>query len=326
MLAGRRPGRRAVVAALAPADRHGDRARRRLRHLVAGARRDPPVRRARRGLHARRHPRAAHLAHRARGARRADLAELRDGDGGGGDVRHGLPVRRVGARRGVAARRRRSVAPGGRRGAGADRARAARRHRPQRLGHRRAGGGRRRRLRRASRAGAPGAALDRGRRARGARRAAPPARRRAPGRGATATRCDRCRASTASTSWRPRCAPPASTSRSTATAAAGAPLPAGVDLSAYRIVQEALTNTLRHAAASHADVTVRSADGQARARHPRRRARRRHRCRRARAAAGRGIAGMRERAAMLGGTLEAGPLPGGGGFRVHARLPLEPRR
>ena len=37
---------------------------------------------------------------------------------------------------------------------------------------------------------------------------------------------------------------------------------------------------------------------------------------------GRGIAGMRERATMLGGTLEAGPLPDGG-FRVHARLPLE---
>jgi signal transduction histidine kinase len=38
--------------------------------------------------------------------------------------------------------------------------------------------------------------------------------------------------------------------------------------------------------------------------------------------AGRGIAGMRERTAMLGGTLDAGPLPDGG-FRVHARLPLE---
>ena len=37
---------------------------------------------------------------------------------------------------------------------------------------------------------------------------------------------------------------------------------------------------------------------------------------------GRGIAGMRERATMLGGTLDAGPLPEGG-FRVHARLPLE---
>jgi signal transduction histidine kinase len=40
-------------------------------------------------------------------------------------------------------------------------------------------------------------------------------------------------------------------------------------------------------------------------------------------AGGRGIAGMRERAAMLGGELEAGPLPEGG-YRVHARLPVEP--
>jgi signal transduction histidine kinase len=95
-------------------------------------------------------------------------------------------------------------------------------------------------------------------------------------------------------------------------------LPAAVDLSAYRIVQEALTNTLRHAGASRADVTVRSGpagvevdvvdngrgsaagiDG-----------------------AGRGIVGMRERAAVVGGTLDAAPLPTGG-FRVHARLPLE---
>ena len=96
-------------------------------------------------------------------------------------------------------------------------------------------------------------------------------------------------------------------------------LPAGVDLSAYRIVQEALTNTLRHAGASRAEVTVRSVpgmleldvldDGHGGA-GP------------APDGGGRGIAGMRERAAMLGGTLDAGPLPEGG-FRVHARLPLE---
>ena len=97
-------------------------------------------------------------------------------------------------------------------------------------------------------------------------------------------------------------------------------LPAGVDQSAYRIVQEALTNTLRHAHATRASVTIREvggalevdvsddgtgvADG---------------------SGPGRGLAGMRERAAMLGGTLDAGPRPDGG-FRVRARLPLEPVR
>ena len=97
-------------------------------------------------------------------------------------------------------------------------------------------------------------------------------------------------------------------------------LPAGVDQSAYRIVQEALTNTLRHAHATRASVTIRevggaleldvSDDGTGVAGPP---------------GAGRGLAGMRERAAMLGGTLDAGPLPDGG-FRVRARLPLEPVR
>lgn len=92
-------------------------------------------------------------------------------------------------------------------------------------------------------------------------------------------------------------------------------LPTAVDLCAYRIVQEALTNTLRHASASEASVTVRTSSGvleldvldNGRGGLD--------------ASSGRGIAGMRERAAMLGGTVEAGPLPGGG-FRVHARLPV----
>jgi signal transduction histidine kinase len=96
-------------------------------------------------------------------------------------------------------------------------------------------------------------------------------------------------------------------------------VPAGVDLSAFRIVQEALTNTLRHARATRAEVTVRYGDGavELEVRDD------------GRGSAGaevngtgRGLVGMRERAALLGGTLEAGPLPGGG-YRVHARLPLE---
>ncbi|HYN51061.1 MAG TPA: sensor histidine kinase, partial [Thermoleophilaceae bacterium] len=101
-----------------------------------------------------------------------------------------------------------------------------------------------------------------------------------------------------------------------------APLPAGVDLSAYRIVQEALTNTLRHARASRAEVTLSygadsvelevTDDGNGvSAADP--------------CAPGQGLMGMRERAALLGGTLEAGPLPRGG-YRVHARLPLEAGR
>jgi signal transduction histidine kinase len=97
-------------------------------------------------------------------------------------------------------------------------------------------------------------------------------------------------------------------------------LPAGVDLSAYRIVQEALTNTLRHARATRAEVTVRfdAAAVEVEVRDD------------GRGVplvadvngAGQGLVGMRERAALLGGALEAGPLPGGG-YRVHARLPLE---
>jgi signal transduction histidine kinase len=91
---------------------------------------------------------------------------------------------------------------------------------------------------------------------------------------------------------------------------------AGVEGSAYRIVQEALTNTLRHAGASRAEVLVRADEGVLELD-----VRDDGRGGAFDAGAGRGIAGMRERAALLGGTLEAGPLDGGG-FRVYARLPL----
>ncbi|MHB8469468.1 MAG: sensor histidine kinase [Gaiellaceae bacterium] len=94
------------------------------------------------------------------------------------------------------------------------------------------------------------------------------------------------------------------------------PLPAAVDLSAYRIVQEALTNTLKHAHAEHATVRVRygddldleiSDDGAGAAA--------------ANGDAGRGLIGMRERVAMLGGSVAVGPRPGGG-YLVSAHIPL----
>ena len=94
-------------------------------------------------------------------------------------------------------------------------------------------------------------------------------------------------------------------------------LPAGTDLAAFRIVQEALTNVARHAGPSRANVVIsyganlvvqveddgRGVPGGTTA------------------GSGNGIAGMRERAVALGGSLEAGPKPGGG-FRVVARFPL----
>jgi signal transduction histidine kinase len=100
----------------------------------------------------------------------------------------------------------------------------------------------------------------------------------------------------------------------------GAPkaVPAEVDLAAFRIVQEALTNVTRHAGADHAtvrigyaerDITVQvDDDGNGT---PVTRS----------TGGGRGIRGMRERVASLGGELEAGAKPGGG-FRIKARLPL----
>jgi signal transduction histidine kinase len=97
------------------------------------------------------------------------------------------------------------------------------------------------------------------------------------------------------------------------------PLPAAVDLSAYRIVQEALTNSLKHAAAQHVQVRVRyGADLELEVRDDGRGAV-------AADGGGSGIVGMRERVALLGGRLDVGPA-NGGGYRVTAAIPLEPAR
>jgi signal transduction histidine kinase len=101
------------------------------------------------------------------------------------------------------------------------------------------------------------------------------------------------------------------------------PLPSGVELSAYRIVQEALSNTLRHAPGARATVEV---DYQ-----PDHLLLRVHndapaagRVTSGPASPGQGIIGMRERAAMLGGELVAEPTPEGG-YLVKATLPLGER-
>jgi signal transduction histidine kinase len=103
-------------------------------------------------------------------------------------------------------------------------------------------------------------------------------------------------------------------------AVADAQVPPGVDLAAFRVVQEALTNVVRHARAERATVrftcgsgtlTVQIDDdgvGPAPGAD--------------RSPGGRGIVGMRERARALGGDLDAGPRPGHG-FRVRARFPLD---
>jgi signal transduction histidine kinase len=108
------------------------------------------------------------------------------------------------------------------------------------------------------------------------------------------------------------------------------PLPAGVDLAAYRVVQEALTNTIKHAAGATVSVAVDCAGdwleievtdtgGAAEARKAGK-ARKEREAREASVGSGRGLIGLRERLAVYGGTLDAGPRPGGG-FRVQARLP-----
>ncbi|MUT90842.1 sensor histidine kinase [Streptomyces sp. Z38] len=96
------------------------------------------------------------------------------------------------------------------------------------------------------------------------------------------------------------------------------PLPPGVELSAYRIVQEALSNVLRHAPGATAHVTLAYGPRALRVEvvntAPTREAP-------PSAGAGHGLLGMRERAVMLGGTLTAGPWSGRG-YRVAARLPV----
>jgi signal transduction histidine kinase len=99
-------------------------------------------------------------------------------------------------------------------------------------------------------------------------------------------------------------------------------LPPGVDQAAYRVVQEALTNTLKHAGGTHAAVTISyepnevvlsieddgtadRGDGLSET------------------GSGYGLIGMRERVALYGGLLQAGPRDGGG-FAVRARLPTRP--
>ena len=93
-------------------------------------------------------------------------------------------------------------------------------------------------------------------------------------------------------------------------------LSAGVDLTAYRVVQEGLTNAVKHAGAKRAQVLVRYDDGHVEVAvlddgtgdggGPK---------------GGHGLVGMRERVAVYGGEIEAGPQPEGG-FALRARLPL----
>jgi signal transduction histidine kinase len=97
-------------------------------------------------------------------------------------------------------------------------------------------------------------------------------------------------------------------------------IPPGVDLSAYRIAQEAMTNVLKHAGATHVDLTVRCEGGAVEVlveddgRGP---------SGNGQVVGGHGLIGMRERVNLFGGRFEAGARDGGG-FRVFARLPYEP--
>jgi signal transduction histidine kinase len=94
------------------------------------------------------------------------------------------------------------------------------------------------------------------------------------------------------------------------------PLPPGVDLAAYRIVQEALTNVIKHAGPARATVAVRYGERELEVE-----VRDDGRGGSASDGRGHGLVGMRERAALYGGQLDAGPAPGGG-YAVRARLPV----
>ncbi|MEO3746418.1 sensor histidine kinase [Plantactinospora sp. B5E13] len=97
-------------------------------------------------------------------------------------------------------------------------------------------------------------------------------------------------------------------------------LPPAVDLTVFRIVQESLTNVVKHANAGHCQVTVRGRDGGVHIEvlddgRPSRSA--------GRPTGGQGLIGMRERVTMYGGTLSTGPRPEGG-FQVVAEIPYDP--
>jgi signal transduction histidine kinase len=100
------------------------------------------------------------------------------------------------------------------------------------------------------------------------------------------------------------------------------PLSPGVDLAAYRVVQEALTNVLKHGGGARAVIRLAygerelvitvTDDGSPAGYGPP-----------GSPGAGRGLIGLRERVGLYGGELDAGPRPGGG-WRVRVRIPLEP--
>jgi signal transduction histidine kinase len=93
------------------------------------------------------------------------------------------------------------------------------------------------------------------------------------------------------------------------------PLPADIDLSAFRIIQEAVTNVVRHARTDQCRVSIGQQDGQLSIEVTD------SGCGGSAPGTGYGITGMRERVALLGGDFSAGPRPGSG-FRVAARLPV----